>query len=99
MGLIMKSLCWRSLDGELVPPNGVKNTTIDRAIEKYPAFAKLYRGLVKDKGGKRALANSAIWASIEQESRTGTEGSSGRFQHGEVLTPGSQETETERDAN
>ena len=88
MGLIMKSLCRRSLDGELVPPNGVTNATIDRAIEKYPAFAKLYRGLVKDKGGKRDLANSAIWASIKQESRTGTAG-----------TSGSRGTETERDAN
>jgi len=64
--LITKALCQRRSDGSMMPPTGVTNKLVDQALGKYPAFAKLYKGLVKDKQGKRSKANNILWTAIRR---------------------------------
>ena len=68
--LITKALCTRGADGKMMPPSGVNNKTVDQAIGKYPAFANLYKGLVKDKSGIRSKANNVLWTAIRPKPRT-----------------------------
>ena len=58
--LITKALYTRGADGKMRSPSGVNNKTVDQAIGKYPAFANLYKGLVKDKSGIRSKANNVL---------------------------------------